>query len=78
MASRSYCGNQKPVRALVVKHVEVVEPEIVQLFGQLPVALDRAQQLRFQQIVGHHLLRSVQQQDLAPDIGGRGSKSCCR
>ena len=50
----------------------MVEPEIVQLFGQLPVAFDRAEQLRFQEIVRHHLLRGVQKKDGPPDLRRRG------
>ena len=64
--------DQEAVGPLLVENVEVIKPEVVQLFGQLPGALHGAQHLGIEKIVSHHLLRTVQQEDFAPDGAGRG------
>ena len=61
--------DQITVRALVQKHVEVVVPEIDQLFLKLPVAQNRAVQFAFAQIERDQLLRRVQQHQLAAQRG---------
>ena len=67
-------GRQNPIRALVHVHVEVVEPEIGHLLFELPVAVNRAIQLGFVQIVGQHLLGRVVGHQLAALHGIGGSQ----
>ena len=63
--------DQKTVRAFVEIHVKVIEPEIVQLFFQLPRTGNGAIQFGFRQIVKHHRLRIVDQQQFPAQCGAR-------
>ena len=62
--------DQEAVRSFVVVDIEMIEPEVRHFLGQLAVAVDCTHQFRFQQVISHHLLRGVHEQNLAADLRG--------
>src|ERR1039457_3202257 len=52
-------SDQIVIRALVDENVEVVVPEVGEDLFQLPFAVDRTEELGFEQILGHNGLRPV-------------------
>ena len=62
----SFVGrDQGSIRSFVDEDVEVVVPEVVHQFSQLPVRINRPHQLRFVQVEGNHLLGRGKEHDFA-------------
>jgi len=53
-------GKQETVGSLVDEHIEMVEPEIGHYFVELPLAVNRSQQLGLRQLIDHDLLGIVE------------------
>ena len=67
-------GNQVVVRALPDKNVEVVEPEIGEDLFQLPVTVNRAQQLRRLHFIVDYAYRVIERQYSFALLGSEASE----
>ena len=64
-------GEQHPNAAFADEYVEMIQPEVDQHLLELPVRIDRAVKLPFDQLLGHELLGRTHAERLAPERLGK-------